>query len=168
MRWVSSGLHPPEVNGPRSQLTAQYEPREGIYFVVAMARSLSQFWFLVASFYFHAAAMAAANTPLNLTFMLVTSYGRYGFNSSGTLPAADIALERINNRSDLLPGYNLMYDTVRNSEVWYQIYVCNLVVITVKYWSLAMAKSSWRDWLIMIQLLTYISHSYLQTRRQYT
>ena len=115
MGWVSSGLHPPDVNGPRNQLTAQYEPREGFYLVAAMARSLSQFWFL--AFYFHAAAMAAANTPLNLTFMLVTSYGRYGFNSSGTLPAADIALERINNRPDLLPGYILTYDTVRNSEV---------------------------------------------------
>ena len=58
-----------------------------------------------------------AETSLNLTFMLITSYGLYGFNSSGTLPAADIALEIINNRSDLLPGYRLTYDTVRNSEV---------------------------------------------------
>ena len=83
-----------------------------------MATSLLQCcWILVASVFFHAAARAAAKTPLNLTFVLVTSYGRHGFNSSGTLPAADIALERINNRPDLLPGYNLVYDTVRNSEV---------------------------------------------------
>ena len=89
-----------------------------------MATSLSQFWILVVSVYTHAVQAAeGANTngPLNLTFVLITSYGRYGFNSSGTLPAADIALERINNRPDLLPGYNLVYDTVRNSEVCYWI-----------------------------------------------
>lgn len=80
---------------------------------------------LVVSVYFHAVQAvegADTNGPLNLTFVLITSYGRYGFNSSGTLPAADIALERINNRSDLLPGYNLAYDTVRDSEVCYSEY----------------------------------------------
>jgi hypothetical protein len=59
----------------------------------------------------------AAN--LDLTFMLITSYGGLGrFNSSGTLPAAEIALRTINNRSDILPGYNLVYDEVRDSEVF--------------------------------------------------
>lgn len=63
------------------------------------------------------AAAAATSGAKNLTFMLVTSSGRFGYNSSGTLPAANIALEMINNRSDILPGYNLVYDTVRDSEV---------------------------------------------------
>jgi hypothetical protein len=59
----------------------------------------------------------AAN--LDLTFMLITSYGGLGrFNSSGTLPAAEIALRTINNRSDILPGYNLVYDEVRDSKVF--------------------------------------------------
>ena len=53
----------------------------------------------------------------NLTFMLVTSWGEFGYNSSGTLPAAEIALRSINSRPDLLPGYNLVYDQVRDSKV---------------------------------------------------
>ena len=52
-----------------------------------------------------------------ITFMLITSFGRFGYNSSGTLPAADLALEMINNDTNLLPGYRLVYDTVRDSEV---------------------------------------------------
>ena len=82
-----------------------------------MSTSLSQLWALVALCY-HASQAAEGTDTVNLTFMLITSNGRYGFNSSGTLPAADIALERINNRSDVLPGYNLVYDSVRNSEVY--------------------------------------------------
>ena len=57
------------------------------------------------------------DTNKNLTFMLVTSFGAYGFNSSGTLPAAEIALRTVNGREDILPGYNLVYDTVRDSKV---------------------------------------------------
>ena len=53
----------------------------------------------------------------NLTFMFITSFGRFGLNSSGVIPAADIALEAINNDSNILPGYNLVYDRVRDSEV---------------------------------------------------
>ena len=53
----------------------------------------------------------------NLTFMLITSFGQFGHNSSGALPAADMALEHINNNTDILPGYNLMYDEVRDSKV---------------------------------------------------
>ena len=53
----------------------------------------------------------------NLTIMLIISYGQFGFNSSGGLPAAEMALEDINNKPDLLPGYNLVYDSVRDSQV---------------------------------------------------
>jgi hypothetical protein len=53
----------------------------------------------------------------NLTFMFVTSFGQSGFNASGVVPAADIALEDINNHPDVLQGYNLMYDKVRDSQV---------------------------------------------------
>ena len=62
---------------------------------------------------------AAANggDTKDLTFMFITSFGRYGYNSSGARPAADIALEIINSRPDLLDGYRLVYDTVRDSEV---------------------------------------------------
>ena len=53
----------------------------------------------------------------NLTFMFITSFGRFGLNSSGAVPAADIALEAINADPNILPGYNLVYDQVRDSEV---------------------------------------------------
>ena len=53
----------------------------------------------------------------NLTFMFITSCGRFGLNSSGAIPAADIALNYINNDTNVLPGYNLVYDRVRDSEV---------------------------------------------------
>ena len=53
----------------------------------------------------------------NLTFMLMTSFGQFGFNSSGLMPAADMALEDINSNPQVLPGYRLMYDTLRDSQV---------------------------------------------------
>ena len=53
----------------------------------------------------------------NLTFMFVTSFGQSGFNASGVVPAADIALEDINSHPDVLSGYNLVYDKVRDSQV---------------------------------------------------
>ena len=53
----------------------------------------------------------------NLTFMLMTSFGQFGFNSSALMPAADMALEDINNNLQVLPGYRLMYDTLRDSQV---------------------------------------------------
>ena len=53
----------------------------------------------------------------NLTFMFVTSFGQFGFNASGVVPAADLALEDINNDPNVLSGYNLVYDQVRDSKV---------------------------------------------------
>ena len=53
----------------------------------------------------------------NLTFMFITSFGQFGFNSSGALPAADIALEDVNNNYDVLPGYSLRYEVARDSQV---------------------------------------------------
>ena len=57
------------------------------------------------------------NSTTNLTFMFITSFGQYGYNSSGALPAAEMALEDINNNPDVLPGYNLVYDSIRDSQV---------------------------------------------------
>ena len=53
----------------------------------------------------------------NLTFMFVTSFGQFGLNSSGVVPAADLALEDINTNPDILPGYKLVYDRIRDSQV---------------------------------------------------
>ena len=53
----------------------------------------------------------------NLTIMLITSFGEFGFNSSGAIPAADVALDDINGNTSMLPGYRLVYDKPRNSQV---------------------------------------------------
>ena len=49
-------------------------------------------------------------------FSLIVSWGENGFNSSGAIPAIDIALEKINSMYPI-PGYYLTYETVRNSKV---------------------------------------------------
>ena len=63
----------------------------------------------------------------NLTFMFVTSFGQSGFNASGVVPAADIALEDINSHPDVLQGYHLMYDKVRDSQVGFDCYASTVL-----------------------------------------
>ena len=63
-------------------------------------------------------ALVCVNAQSNvLTFALITSFGQFGMNSSGVVPAIDMALRDINNSSGLLPGYTLAYDRVRDSQV---------------------------------------------------
>ena len=45
-------------------------------------------------------------------FSLIVSRGEKGFNSSGVIPAIDLALETVQRRQ-LLPGYNLTYDKIK-------------------------------------------------------
>ena len=52
----------------------------------------------------------------NLSFIFITSFGPNGINSSGVVPGVDMALADI-NRLDILKGYNLMYDQVKDSQV---------------------------------------------------
>ena len=68
--------------------------------------------------------------PQNLTLMFVTSFGRSGFNSSGSVPGALLALDDINKRSNRLTGYNLMYDRIGDSEVMTNMYVVSYVIAT--------------------------------------
>ena len=56
------------------------------------------------------------STDKPVYFSLVVSYGEYGYNSSGGIPAINIALEQIRVRN-ILPGYNLTYEVERNSKV---------------------------------------------------
>ena len=56
------------------------------------------------------------STDKPVYFSLIVSYGEYGYNSSGGIPAINIALERIRARN-ILPGYNLTYKVERNSQV---------------------------------------------------
>ena len=76
---------------------------------------------------------SAVSQPHNLTFMLIISYGKYGYNSSGALPAADMALEDINSDPDILTGYNLMYDKVRDSMVRQRTMLCNNIMNVQKF-----------------------------------
>ena len=68
---------------------------------------------------------SAISQPHNLIFMLIISYGQYGYNSSGALPAADMALEDISSDPNILTEYNLMYDKVRDSMVRQQTILSN-------------------------------------------
>ena len=56
----------------------------------------------------------AVDIPLR--FMFLTAFTG-DFNSSGTVPAIEIALERINQDPSILPGYQLQTVPVRDSEV---------------------------------------------------
>ena len=52
-----------------------------------------------------------------LLFSYITSINATGFTASGGIPLVDMALESINNRSDLLANYTLNYTTIEDSKV---------------------------------------------------
>ena len=49
----------------------------------------------------------------------ITSYGESGFNSSGAVPAVELAVEHVNNNTFILAGYKLVSTPVMDSEVSY-------------------------------------------------
>ena len=57
----------------------------------------------------------SSSKPVYFSF-IYSGGGPGGFNSSGVIPAVDIALEEI-QRNNLLPGYNLTYDEPVDSKV---------------------------------------------------
>ena len=57
-----------------------------------------------------------STSEIPITFSLIVSYGRFGYNSSPGIPAIDLALEHIHS-SGVLGEYKLQYSTVRDSEV---------------------------------------------------
>ena len=78
-----------------------------------------QYWTLLTTLLMTMGDSTMAEQERNLTFMLVASFGQFGFNSSGIVPAADLALENINNDPRILKGYRLTYGNVWNSQVSY-------------------------------------------------
>ena len=61
-------------------------------------------------------ALARGEEKLALNFPYITTKTG-SFVASGAIPAVDLALELINNRSDILPNYTLQYTEIRDSEV---------------------------------------------------
>ena len=75
--------------------------------------------FTCAGLYFgnanaHKFACDTSKQPV-LWFSYTTARG--AFDSSGGIPAVDLALEQINNSSEILPNYTLCYDSVKDSRV---------------------------------------------------
>ena len=74
-----------------------------------------KYWILITILL--SVTMGGTQQEHNLTFMLVVSFGQFGFNSSGIVPAADLALENINNDPRILKGYRLVYGRIWDSQV---------------------------------------------------
>ena len=72
-------------------------------------------------------------SPSKVYFSLIVSYGRFGFNSSGAVPAIDIALDYV-KRNQILPNYELAYERAADSEVGTQIsMVTYLYSVAIKF-----------------------------------
>ena len=61
--------------------------------------------------------VSAAPNSTSIYFSYITSITGAGFRSGGARPVVDLALEQINNRTDILPNYTLSYRTIRDSKV---------------------------------------------------
>lgn len=57
-----------------------------------------------------------SDSRTSIVFGLIVSFGG-SFNSSGAVPGVRVALDQINNRTDLLPGYLLHY-ALSDSQVY--------------------------------------------------
>ena len=95
-----------------------------LHFVEAQTRALTLVLVLLSC----SESVHGAN-PLYVS--MITSFGEFGFNASGVIPAIDLALEHINARPDLLPGYELGYLTLQDSGVRY-VNMQTLIFITAK------------------------------------
>ena len=61
-------------------------------------------------------AVGVASSKKSLHFSYITTKTG-SFVSSGAIPVVDLALEQINNRTDILPNYNLSYTNILDSKV---------------------------------------------------
>ena len=59
-----------------------------------------------------------ASANVNVSFVFMNSEGAtVDVDTAGAVPAVDMALEIIDNTTDLLPGYSLDYERALNSKV---------------------------------------------------
>ena len=85
-----------------------------------------------------------------INFLFIVSFGQSGFNSSAVIPAAEMALEDINNAPNMLPGYKLTFDRVRDSQVrWLEpliivLTIANKTVHTVEIFELMPNQASFQ------------------------
>ena len=73
-------------------------------------------WISAAVILSTAVSLVSGQDSSNVYFSFIVSNGEYGYRSSGAVPSIDIALEAVQDLQ-ILPGYNLTYETVRNSKV---------------------------------------------------
>ena len=102
-------------------LIMSYSPKAGLHGVMAYKRFAVFICtaVLAGSLLLHSVAGedASGAEPLKpLYFMYITSFGE-SFNSSGTIPAVDLAVEAVNADPTLLPGYELRYNGPFDSKV---------------------------------------------------
>ena len=60
---------------------------------------------------------SAAPNSTSIYFSYITSITGAGFRSGGARPVVDLALEQMNNNTDILPNYTPSYRTIRDSKV---------------------------------------------------
>ena len=63
---------------------------------------------VISNYTFYPPLRYEPNGPKPIVFGLIVSFGG-SFNSSGAVPGVRVALDMINNKTDLLPGYTLHY-----------------------------------------------------------
>jgi hypothetical protein len=61
------------------------------------------------------ALVSAENAAVPVYFSLIVSGGENGYRSTGGIPSIHLALEEV-ERKELLSGYNLTYEAIRNSK----------------------------------------------------
>ena len=71
-------------------------------------------WLVVASVLFRASTNHVTTTSANITFLVLAPYGQFGERAEpiwkagpAVIPSVRLAVDRINNRSDVLPGYHV-------------------------------------------------------------
>ena len=63
---------------------------------------------VISNYTFYPPLESQPDGPIPIVFGLIVSFGG-SFNSSGAVPGVRVALDQINNATNLLPGYSLHY-----------------------------------------------------------
>ena len=88
----------------------------------ASDRAVILLWLLVSV---PTAIAIESGRKIPLYFSYITTKSG-AFVAAGVIPVVDLALEQINNRSDILPNYTLNYTTIVDSKVsnnnWITVY----------------------------------------------